>query len=375
MTVVRPTGVYVRRDLPETPEVTVFIPCRNEAGHIADTLEAVLGQTYPHERMNILLVDGMSTDETRKVARETLAAQQQVRWRIVDNPSQDLTSANLVAYEHMTGDVLVYVCAHATIASDYVEAVCRALHEIPCDGVGGPYRMTGHTPTGKAIAAAMSSPFGVGGAWYRYFKGDRPAEGDPPMPSYRTEVIRQLGGLDPATLGFAEDWEYSRRLRAAGAELYVDPRVRALFYARDEYTTFLPHMGKYGTAKGWMWRRYGSRVLRPTHLVPTAWVTYIGLMTVLAILGHAWALGLLIAGVATYLAAGTACAVAACRSAGIPTRLAPRVMLAYAIMHAMYGTFFVKGAILGRGREIERRAREIEAARRSAPSVHDPEGA
>jgi len=280
---------YVPKDLPERPEVTVFIPVRNEASHIADTLGAVLGQTYPGELMHILVVDGMSTDGTPEVAREVLSAQDKVRWQIVENPGRDLTSANLVAYEHMVGDVFVYVCGHATIAADYVEAVCRGLREIPCDGVGGPYRMVGRTPTGMAIAAAMSSPFGVGGAWYRYFNEEKPVDCDPPMASYRTEVLRQVGGLDPVTLGFSEDWEYYRRTRAADARLYCDPRIHFRFYARDKFTEFLPHIAKYGVAKGWMLRRYGSGVLRPTHLLPTAWVTYVGLSTLLALCGNVWA--------------------------------------------------------------------------------------
>jgi glycosyltransferase involved in cell wall biosynthesis len=364
-----PARRYESKDLPELPQVTVFIPCRNEAGHIADTLNAVLGQTYLAERMSILLVDGMSTDETRRVARETLSAQDKVRWKIVDNPLQDLTNANLVAYEHITGDVFVYVCAHATIADDYVEAVCRGLREVPCDGIGGPYRMVGRTPNGQAIAAAMSSPFGVGGAWYRYFSEDKPVDCDPPMASYRTEVLRQIGGMDPVTLGFGEDWEYYRRARAAGARLYCDPRIHCRFYARDRFTEFLPHMGKYGTAKGWLWRRYGSRVLRWTHLLPTAWVAYVGLSTLFALLGHVWALALLVGGMAGYLLAGLWSAVKACRAAEIPVSLAPRIMLAYAIMHGMYGVFFVKGALVGRGRAVERKARELEARLGGIPSV------
>lgn len=365
---------YIRKELPERPEVTVFIPCRNEADHIAETLEAVLEQTYPPELMNILIVDGMSTDDTRKVARDVLSRQGHVRWRIVDNPDQDLTSANLVANRYMTGDVLVYVCAHATIAPDYVERVCRGLREIPCDGIGGPYRMVGRTPAGKAIAAAMSSPFGVGGAWYRYFQGNEPVEGDPPMASYRIEVIRQVGGMDPATVGFSEDWEYSRRARAAGAILYCDPRLRYRFYTRDKFSEFLPHIGKYGLAKGWMWRRYGARVLRPTHLLPAAWVMFVGVMTLLALMGHRWALAILTGAVATYLVAGLWSAVKACKAGGVSLSLLPQVMLAYAIMHTMYGLFFIKGVLLGRGREIERKAKELELRFRREASTEGTGG-
>ena len=48
------------------PLVSVIMPVRNEAAYIERSLGAVLGQEYPAERLEILVVDGMSDDGTRE---------------------------------------------------------------------------------------------------------------------------------------------------------------------------------------------------------------------------------------------------------------------------------------------------------------------
>lgn len=56
------------------PLVSVVIPIRNEARYIERCLEAVLTQDYPPERLEILVVDGMSDDNTREIVEQLFAA-------------------------------------------------------------------------------------------------------------------------------------------------------------------------------------------------------------------------------------------------------------------------------------------------------------
>lgn len=353
-----------REDLPPHPTVTVFVPARNEEAHIRETLGCVLAQDYPHERIRLVFVDGMSTDRTREVAAELLAAQSRMGWEILDNPNQDLTSAYVVAQGAMQSDVFIYVCAHASIAPDYVSAVVRALREIPCDGVSGPQIMYGRTPIGRAIAVAFTSPFGVGGARHRYIQGDEPVEMFAPMPSFRGSLMGELGGLSPETLGYVEDVEYWSRLRAAGARIYVDPRIHYKFYGRQTYGALFRQMLKYGTGRGWITRRH--RLLRPDHLLPTTWVASLVAALVLAAWHPLWGAALGGASLALHEAASFLFALRTCRARGESPALVPLVMFACLIMHLNYGVFFVKGLLIGRDRATERLARE---------QLHAPSGA
>ncbi|MGQ9730646.1 MAG: glycosyltransferase [Candidatus Zipacnadales bacterium] len=351
------SGVKVRNeDLPIQPRVTIFVPARDEEAHIRETLECVVAQDYPHDKIQLLFVDGMSTDRTRKIATQVLETQNGIVWEILDNPQQDLTSAYLVAQQHAQGDVFIYVCAHASIAPNYVSSVVRALREIPCDGVSGPQIMYGRTLVGRAIAIAFTSPFGVGGAKHRYIQGEQPVEMFPPMPAFRTHLMRESGGLSPMTFGYVEDVEYWSRLKAAGARLYVDPRIHFKFYGRQNYGALFRQMLKYGTGRGWASRRY--RLLRPDHLLPMTWVASLVGALILAIWKPLWGLGVGLASLAIHEALSFIFAVHTCRRRGESLLLVPLVMLACLIMHLNYGVFFVKGFFFGRDRATEKRARQ-----------------
>ena len=57
--------MFVGRNTDNLPFVSVVMPVRNEATFISRSLEAVLAQDYPSERMEVIVADGMSTDATR----------------------------------------------------------------------------------------------------------------------------------------------------------------------------------------------------------------------------------------------------------------------------------------------------------------------
>ena len=52
------------------PFVSIIIPCRNEEKFIGQCLDSVLGQDYPREKTEILVVDGMSEDKTKEIVIE-----------------------------------------------------------------------------------------------------------------------------------------------------------------------------------------------------------------------------------------------------------------------------------------------------------------
>src|SRR5260370_15564690 len=60
----------------ELPLVSVIMPVRNEEKAIRRSLNAVLAQDYPKDRMEVLVADGMSDDATRAIVSEIAAVRQ-----------------------------------------------------------------------------------------------------------------------------------------------------------------------------------------------------------------------------------------------------------------------------------------------------------
>ncbi|HEV2405395.1 MAG TPA: glycosyltransferase, partial [Ktedonobacterales bacterium] len=94
------------------PLVSVIIAVRNEAAFIARSLGAILAQDYPADRMEILLADGESDDDTVRIARSLPGGE---RVRILANP-QRIQSAGLnLLIQEARGEYVVRVDGHTII--------------------------------------------------------------------------------------------------------------------------------------------------------------------------------------------------------------------------------------------------------------------
>ena len=117
------------------PLVSVVMPIRNEANFIERSLGAVLAQDYPAEKLELLVVDGMSDDGTRDVVRRLLADRPNAQ--LLDNPERLVTPAINIGIKNMHGEVMVLVGGHTVVASDYVRQCVWALVETGADCAGG----------------------------------------------------------------------------------------------------------------------------------------------------------------------------------------------------------------------------------------------
>ena len=84
------------------PVVTVMIATYNSAQLLARTLRAVRAQDYPADRLEILIVDGGSTDATREIAA-------QYGCRVLDNPKTEPVNAKLIGLREAKGTFYVTI--------------------------------------------------------------------------------------------------------------------------------------------------------------------------------------------------------------------------------------------------------------------------
>ena len=185
------------------------MPVRNEADIIQRALGAVLAQDYPAARMEVLVVDGLSTDQT--VARAQSAADGDPRVKVLANPGRIKSCGINIGLRAARGDVIVRVDGHTIIARDYLSRCVFHLRETGAACVGGPLRFTGVTPTGKAIASAYRSPFCVPSR-YRISRHAEYAD-TVYLGAWPRRVFDQIGSFDEA-LAINEDYEFSYRIGA-----------------------------------------------------------------------------------------------------------------------------------------------------------------
>ena len=231
------------------PPVSVVIPVLNEAKHLRESVHRILGQDYPGE-LEVVLALGPSKDGTDAVAAELAAHDPRVR--TVRNPSGRTPSGLNAAIRASSNPVVVRVDGHGLLHAGYVRTAVRLLTETGAANVGGVMAAEGVTDFQKAVAAAMTSVFGVGGARFHTGGEAGPAE-TVYLGVFRREVLERLGGYDESFLR-AQDWELNHRIRSAGGLVWFSPDLSVTYRPRSSLLALGRQYFHYGR-----WRRVVMR--------------------------------------------------------------------------------------------------------------------
>src|SRR5258708_7313375 len=99
-------------DSPEhdLPVVSIIVACYNEKAHIESCLRSLLDNDYPSDKVELIVVDGMSTDGTREILKSFAATHSQVR--VFDNPKRIFPAAMNVGICQSTGALIVPIGVH-----------------------------------------------------------------------------------------------------------------------------------------------------------------------------------------------------------------------------------------------------------------------
>ena len=150
--------------------ITMCVIAYNEEQNINGILECIKNQDYDHNNMEVVLVDGASTDNTRALMCEFALDNKDEFRRVVvlDNPKKTLPSGWNVALREYKGDAIIKVDAHAVIPEDFVSKNVRVLEtgEYICGGQR-PNIIDKPTPFKETLLLAESSMFGSSIASYR----------------------------------------------------------------------------------------------------------------------------------------------------------------------------------------------------------------
>ncbi len=262
---------------PVSKPVSILVPIRNEAQYIQRCLDAIAAQDHPE--LECWIIDGMSDDNTRSLIAPYL---EKHPWmHVLDNPERTAPYALNYGLEKATGEVIIRVDGHCEIASDYVSSCLRVMEESGADCVGGPLVSQGDSARAEAIAMAMSSPFGVGNARFRYSQQaawvDTLAFG-----AYRRVVFDTVGSFNPE-LTRNQDDEFNYRVREAGFLIYLSPEIRAVYYTRGSFKKLWQQYAGYGLWKVRVMKAY-PKSIQMRHLVPGLFVAGLSGSTALTLI-------------------------------------------------------------------------------------------
>jgi succinoglycan biosynthesis protein ExoA len=335
------------------------MPVRNEAAFIERSVGSVLAQDYPYERMEILIADGMSSDATRQIINGF--QQQHGNVKTTDNHGKIVATGLNTALRQAKGEVIVRVDGHCEIAADYVRRCDSHLVNDKVEAVGGPVETIGESYTARAIAAAMSSRFGVGGSAFRIKNSQTQFADTVAFPAYTRAVIDRAGPFDEELVRNQDD-EYNYRLRKLGVQILLASDITSRYYSRATLRRLASQYFQYGYWKVRVMQKH-TRQMRLRQFAPPLLVA--GLLLTLLLLPILPSAGYVLGFIGG--AYGFALMAASILSAGKNgLRLLPVLPIAFAILHLAYGAGFLIGLL-----KFWNRWRAGEAQLQPHPAIRD----
>lgn len=260
------------------PTVSIICPIFNEERFIEACVNDMLLQDYPQEQVEILLIDGMSTDKTRELL-QPLIAQHPQQIRLLDNPQRVQTYAINIGFREAQGEYIVRMDAHCKYAPNYVSTLIHALNTYPnAQNVGCCWWCCANSEhpsmREKAIVIANSHPLGVGNALYRINKITHPMRVKTvPFGCWRKSWIEKVGNFRE-DLERGEDYEFNTRTLRNGGKIYLLPQPVITYYVRDSVLMLMRMFYQYALYKP-LANSYVGRPFTLRQLVPPLFLLFI----------------------------------------------------------------------------------------------------
>jgi len=247
------------REEQEYPFVSVIVAARNEEKYIGRLLDSLVNQTYPKDRFEVIVFDGMSQDSTLQIVKKYMGL---LNLRVFENPKIKHVFAFNKGIEEAKGNLFILASAHSTLKENLIELNVRTFLKIKkgepqLAGVGGICVNVGENILGKIIGLMYYSPFS-GARSCRYSR--KPHFSDSVVFGvFDKQVVLSNGKFDEDFI-IGQDDELPLRLRAKGFKFYTNPEIVAYYYTRSSFKGFVKQTFNYGVAKGLLVRKGYRRV-------------------------------------------------------------------------------------------------------------------
>jgi len=248
--------------------LSIICPIYNEEKYIARCIESIMHQDYPKDDLEVLFVDGMSTDRTREIIVSYLS--QCPYLRVLDNPQKIVPYAMNKGIGEAKGDIIMRIDAHAFYENNYCSAIVKQLKELDADNVGSVCKTDVLNKTSKtlAIREVLSNKFGVGNSDFRTGIDGLKEVDTVPFGCWPKRVFDKYGLYD-VRLVRNQDIELSKRIINGGGKIFIIPDTYCTYLARETFKALSKNNfgnGKWNILTVYYTKTFSSLSLR--HFIP-----------------------------------------------------------------------------------------------------------
>jgi glycosyltransferase involved in cell wall biosynthesis len=222
--------------------------------------------------MEILVVDGMSSDRTREIVASYARKYDFIR--LIDNVKKIVPVAMNLGIRQAKGEYIIRLDAHAEYPGDYFSKLIAWHRKLDADNVGAVIetKAKGDTPKANSIARVLSCRFGVGNSDFRVGVGEPKEVDTVPFGCYKKEAFEKYGFYDERLIR-NQDIELNKRIVGSGGKIYLIPDAVATYYARENFMELAKNNfsnGKWNILTAYYTKTLNSLSVR--HFVPLLFV-------------------------------------------------------------------------------------------------------
>lgn len=253
--------------------ISVVIPCRNEEKHIEHCISSIISNGYPIQLIEIIVVDGESTDKTKEIIQKLQIEFPQIV--LVNNPQKITPVALNLGIKHATKEFILIASAHSSFETNYISILMESFDNLEDPiGVGGVMetKVKNITPITKAIQAVLTHPFGVGNSIFRIGTKEIKEVDTVPFGLYPSQRLKEIGGYNEKLIR-NHDMELSKRLSRNGGKIYLLPNAKCYYYARENFGPLAKNNfdnGKWNILTVFITKTFSSLSIR--HFVPLLFI-------------------------------------------------------------------------------------------------------
>ena len=222
--------------------VSIVIPMLNEEKYIGKCLMSLVNQDWEGPPLDVIIVDGLSQDRSQEIVKGFMSNFSLLR--IIENPRRITPISLNMGVKASTGEIIIILGAHSYVAQDFISKNLYYLNTMVVDCVGGSISPIGDSYQGDSIALAMSSPIGVGNAFYRYSKVQRLVD-TVQFGAYRRDIFEKVGFFDE-DLVRNQDFELNHRIVSTGGRILLAPEVHGYYVVRSSILKLFKQYFDYG---------------------------------------------------------------------------------------------------------------------------------
>lgn len=262
------------------PVVSIIIPVKNEADNLKKCLASIRELDYPEEKLEIIIADALSEDETVVVAESYGAI-------VVSNRKQTVAPGRNAGFKAAHGEIIAFTDADCVVDKNWLQNSLKYFSDPQIAGVGGPnLTPKEEADFGKAVSYVFGQwLFAAGSIHARNLDSYRETKSLPGCNViYRREVLDLVMPQDE-TLLTCDDTEMNKRILDLGYLLLYTPDVYVWHYRRPTLKKLWRQIYRYSIGRVQLRKRHRDTLNIVHVLVGLSLPLYLGLLLISSKLG------------------------------------------------------------------------------------------